>query len=653
MNKSGVRHIPCGPFSNESERVACSKLKSRIQKLGNDNTWIFLTNIPFSYQANRLSDEIDLIVLGPPGITIVEIKHWDKSYLKSDQLVAEAEAEKLNSKVKRLSSRLKKKFPIDFLVGKFLLTKEYSSLKESTVPTIFRGTSFFSLSDWQDLLSINETQQFTGNQLEEICKFIEPNSRIALTGDLRKFGNLIKDLERTSPKEEQFHRIYKGENGYRREKVILHLYDLSASSEKKSFEKARREYETLQKFQKSPYLPGLLDSFQDAPDYPGEFYYYSIIDPLAPSIDTLSKDHSWTHEQRLVAAREICLALNDLHNPKEVEQDGLIHRNINPNNVKYRINTEKPIFTELQFVKISSFESISDSSLEFDSYDEYVAPEIKASGRGIADSRSDIYSLCASLSVLFKGDDPRDQQALDLLSRGLDDKPDRRITLVELYKGFDNLISKTSPTESSSHENLSPEYWHDEYISRFDKKREYKILSRLGSGGIGQTFKVLEVNLEKNAEYGVYVAKVINAKENASNYLEAYRTVKSYSVHPNLAVIHEVIDEWKPNEISALMQWIDGIPLWDLMGVFELHAEDVQEESIESLCLRWIVQICQALGALHRVDLVHGDVSPKNIIVSGIKVTLTDYDGITKKGSKPRINSPMYSSPRVQMGSDI
>lgn len=651
MKADLVRHIPCGPFASESEKESCAKIKAKLEKLQDGNSWILLTNIPFSYQANRLSDEIDLIVLGPSGISIIEIKHWDKSYLKTNSVVAEAEAEKLNNKVKRLASRLKQKFPIDFLVGKFLLTKEAGSLRESTDYLRVRGIPFYSLPDWQDLLDTNVKTQFNDHQIEAICKFIEPQSKIALSGEIRKFANMV-NLDRVSPEEDRFHRVYKGLDGHRREKVILHLYDLSATSGKKSHEKAKREYDTLQKFQKSPYLPGLLDSFQDAPNYPGELYYYSIVDPLAPSIETLAKDSGWSHENRLIAARNICKAMDSLHNPDEFDQDYLIHRNINPSNIKYRVDNARPIFTELQSAKLFSFDSISDSSGGSIAQNQFLAPEVKKSGLSVADSRSDTYSICASLCVLFNESQPESKKALDIIHRGLKENPDERINLKDLCRSFDSLITKGSSEESDTYEKLRPEYWHDEYVSKF-QNHYYKIISRLGIGGIGQTFKVVHFDPNTKEEYGIFVAKTINDEKDSKACLDAYLKVRSYSLDQNLAAIHEVTPEWNSDEIAALMEWIDGVPLSDLTGVLELHAEDLGEDSLENMCLRWLTQICQGLSALHRVNLVHGDVSPKNIIVSGPKVTLTDYDGITRAGEKPAISSPSYSSPSVQSRDEI
>ena len=44
--------------------------------------------------------------------------------------------------------------------------------------------------------------------------------------------------------------------------------------------------------------------------------------------------------------------------------------------------------------------------------------------------------------------------------------------------------------------------------------------------------------------------------------------------------------------------------------------------------------MCEALGVLHRNGLVHGDVSPSNMIVSNGDLVLTDYDFVVKVGEQ-------------------
>ncbi|HYN77356.1 MAG TPA: nuclease-related domain-containing protein, partial [Lamprocystis sp. (in: g-proteobacteria)] len=79
-----VRHIPCGTFVNESERAACEKLRAKLQ--GADGDWIILSNLSHAQHTGARADEIDLVVIGPPGVCTVEVKHWDAAYLRKDSL---------------------------------------------------------------------------------------------------------------------------------------------------------------------------------------------------------------------------------------------------------------------------------------------------------------------------------------------------------------------------------------------------------------------------------------------------------------------------------------------------------------------------------------------------------------------------------------
>ncbi len=69
-------HFGCGPAANHSERKAIHYLKSRLQGAPGNDHWILLSNLSFSVTHRLQSDEIDLVVIGPPGMRVIEVKHW-------------------------------------------------------------------------------------------------------------------------------------------------------------------------------------------------------------------------------------------------------------------------------------------------------------------------------------------------------------------------------------------------------------------------------------------------------------------------------------------------------------------------------------------------------------------------------------------------
>lgn len=647
MSNHQIQQIPCGPFANESERVACEKLRNKLQGTHGQGFWIFLTNVPFSFQPQGYSDEIDLIVVGPPGVIVVEVKHWDLTYIKENNTIVESEAERLNSKVKKVAGKLRKCFDVGFVEGRILLTRGDARLITDSPKKVIHGITFYGLPDWQALLNLNEPARLDKRTVEAICKELEPKTKVSISGDIRSFAGLT-NLEIISSRDQRFHRIYKGVHISRRDRIILHLYDLSASSEKNATEIAKREYETLQKLQKSPYLPRLLDSFQPAPEYPGEIYFFSLIDPEVLSLEERAKDNSWSFYQRLDSTIKLVNALDVLHHPSDSGDTPIVHRNLTPKSIKIKTNGQ-PLFAELDLAKLPNTTTVSSNSISFEGNENYVAPEVLKGGLSIADKRSDVYSLCASLKLLFEGIPEDATQVVFILQKGLAENPENRIQLKALAQELQNLAGMPKEIEK---EIIPVEYWDEDYIVSFQNSK-YKILNRLGSGGVGVTFKVVEVDKKDEKEYGTYVAKIIFNKEDGESAILAYRKVRAHSVHPHLAVVHEIAPEWERNNFIALMKWIEGMPFSDLTGVLPLYIEELGEKSYESFILRWLYDLCDALVSLHNVGLVHGDITPKNIIISGGDVTLTDYDAVIETNNKPRFDTHMYSSSTVQKQKSI
>ncbi|MDD5177526.1 MAG: NERD domain-containing serine/threonine-protein kinase [Sterolibacterium sp.] len=637
---ANFRHIPCGPCVNESERIAIECLKARLQNAAS-GPWLLLSNLNHSVSAQRRSDEIDGVLIGPPGVVVIEVKHWDKDYLK---VGVEAEADLLDTKAKRIRGKIPQGIAPGFVEGRFLLTRGQLRLANQAP---VRGIRFFGLPECGELASINAPARLSSGEIERIAKALVPRVSVALSGDLRRFGSLI-NLEQLSPKSDAFHRIYRGEHATRREKVILHLYDLSANDEKNALEKARREFEVIQRWQKSPNMPGLLDSFQEAEGYPGEMYFFSLPDPIAPTLEQRQKDPSWSWDERLRYTIESVKALSGFHQP-EYPNEALCLRRISPKSLRVQRNGI-PLFTDFSLTRIANSQTIStQEQIDLGDLAPYAAPEIHHGGFAAADARSDVYALCASLRPLFSNEDG----VQNVLEQGMAQNPEGRPFTHELAQMLEELLAEPAVAKKKSIPLLpAPDYWDDNTVVPF-KGSYYRILERLGKGGIGWTFKVCELDKNQEETYGTYVAKTIRHEEDAKTALRAYQRVRDKTDVPTLSNLKEVAPDWQENNFVALLRWVDGGPLDELTGVLSIHSEDLGETSTEDMVLRWLLGITDGLAALHTQGLIHGDVSPRNILVQQGMVVLTDYDtvvGIDEQPTGSLQGNPIYSSPGREKG---
>ena len=71
-----VTLFSCGPAANDSEINAFKQMEGRLRSMAGDDAWILLTNLAFSVTHQLQSDEIDIVAIGPPGVQVVEVKHW-------------------------------------------------------------------------------------------------------------------------------------------------------------------------------------------------------------------------------------------------------------------------------------------------------------------------------------------------------------------------------------------------------------------------------------------------------------------------------------------------------------------------------------------------------------------------------------------------
>ena len=634
--------IPCGPAVNDSERQAIERLKASLIGHRSDGPWVLLTNLTLSTTHRRQSDEIDIVVIGPPGVRVIEVKHWTASWVHRHRDLVDQEAERVTNKAKKVGTKLRAKIAhLPHVAGVFFVTETANRVGRLADDQV-RGVRFHTLKTWHDAVGVDSSDLLIPEQIRAAARLLEPRSAVALDGDLRKLGSYVRMELQTDP-DERFHRVYRATHATRQDRVVLHLYDLSASDESNSEHRARREFSALHRLQQYTWAPRIVDSFQDVPEYSGEMSFFTVADPAAPSITERAEDDSWSLQARLSFARDTVHAVHELHTTS-VDDEPMLHRNLTPQTVLVRYDNS-PILIGFQYARIPTEVTVASAGTNAE-WDESVAPEVRSAGRSAADRRSDVYSLCVSLQALFSGGGDDSQAVAALVANGTAQDPAARADLSELDRALSELLGESVPPPPAP----PARFWTEDQVVEFSGSK-YRIIDRLGSGGVGTTFKVIEIDRETDEDLGTYVAKVVHDKGAGERVLRSYRLVRSHLHHSGLSTIYQVAPQWGDNGFAALMTWIDGDSLSGYAGLLRELAEDTQEASDEELALRWLREACGALGALHRNGLVHGDVSPRNLILSGLDVVLTDYDCVGKIDEP--ISAPgtvTYSSPSYQEG---
>ena len=623
-----VTVVPCGPAATNSERTAVERLKAGLISVAGDGEWVLLTNLSFSVTHQLQSDEIDIVAIGPSGVRVIEVKHWSAQWVAEFSGVVEREADKLTLKARKVGSTLRKVVPsLNFADSAFLITREPAADVKRLTGKVVRGARFHTLKQWQAAVGIGQPETLSRRDVLRLSNALAPEFRVAVGSSLRRLAGYA-NLELLTPKDERFHRVYRGLYARRQEPAILHVYDLSAA-EGDAESRARWEFDALHRLQLHPWVPRVLETYREVPGYAGELFFFALADTAAPSIETRAADESWDPTIRVSFARNAVRAVSELH---EETTDGrcMVHRNLTPETILVK-HDNSPVLTGFQLARNPADVTIASVSVQDGTWCSTVAPEIRMQGLGASDERSDVYSLCASLGVLFEGgEDDKSRSALATLERGAEDDPAARPKLSDLEGSLAALLGETGPEPPPP----PARYWTEEQVVRF-RDRDYRIVSKLGSGGVGAAYKVVEIDrsVQPEEEIGCYVGKVAYEERIGRQVLKGYMLARPHlGGNAALSTIFEPATEWRENDFIALMTWVEGSSLHDFIGVFPLLAEDRGEQSAEDLALEWLKTVCGALDTLHSNNLVHGDVSLRNMIVSDSGLVLTDYDCVGRIG---------------------
>ncbi|MEK7674388.1 MAG: nuclease-related domain-containing protein [Verrucomicrobiota bacterium] len=188
---------------NASEVAAQTKCKAALDALGDSVSWIVFAGLASSSSPLHQSDDLDLVPIGPRGVFLIEVKHWDAAWINDNRASAEAEAEKLTAKAKRLSGRVKRALADSPKVTQaFLLTREPAG---PNLPPTIRGVPVWTLRDLTKIFRDLHKGVLNESQVKLLSGTLEPAAKVQLDGKIRRLAT-YQNLELQTPNEQAFHR---------------------------------------------------------------------------------------------------------------------------------------------------------------------------------------------------------------------------------------------------------------------------------------------------------------------------------------------------------------------------------------------------------------------------------------------------------------
>ncbi|WP_437595829.1 serine/threonine-protein kinase [Sorangium sp. So ce590] len=147
----------------------------------------------------------------------------------------------------------------------------------------------------------------------------------------------------------------------------------------------------------------------------------------------------------------------------------------------------------------------------------------------------------------------------------------------------------------------------------------------LGRGGMGEVWAALDTALERPVAIKIVHRALAGEARYAARFLRETKLVARVA-HPNLVRLYDA-GATADGRLFMVMERVFGVPLREML------AGGARLDVVRAL--HYAIQIADALSTAHEAELVHRDVKPENILVSGgVRARLLDF-GVAKDARGP------------------
>jgi tetratricopeptide (TPR) repeat protein len=185
-------------------------------------------------------------------------------------------------------------------------------------------------------------------------------------------------------------------------------------------------------------------------------------------------------------------------------------------------------------------------------------------------------------------------------------------------------------------------------LSASQKQGRYKILSKLGRGGMGVVYKAQDTVLDRTVAFKVLPETLKENPQALKNFLREAKSAAQLN-HTNIVTVYDAGEQDGAYYIA--MEYVDGHTLKEIIK----HRGRISPGGIVHV----LAQMCEALAYAHENKIVHRDVKTANAMwTKDKKAKIMDF-GLAKAVEELRNHTtvvsgtPYYMSPEQTLGKNV
>lgn len=151
----------------------------------------------------------------------------------------------------------------------------------------------------------------------------------------------------------------------------------------------------------------------------------------------------------------------------------------------------------------------------------------------------------------------------------------------------------------------------------------YRILEKLGQGGMGIVYKARDTHLERLAALKLLPPEKVTDIERKRRFVWEAKCASALN-HPNIVTIYDIDHDAGVDFIA--MEYVEGRTLAQLIPPSGMRVDQA---------LKYAAQIAGALAAAHSAGIIHRDLKPANVMVTGNGLVKVLDFGLAKLSEAP------------------